>query len=190
MKMLMTAYQDQLKALGFAGLGLRPDAASAKREQRQIRRLGKSANRATRNLTPYGRKACTPRRMRRWPNSIRRGISIPSASVATSSAGIPRNYFPYEGGYRKPGKNAKVDRRRLRILPRSGRKTHGRRSGQQRSTDGKISQGRTPDQGRLEKNSSASPATTATTAPTSNFETYWPLVEHYETSKPDANGQK
>ena len=56
----------------------RPTAASSAR---------RSASRATRSRTTSGRRAGTPTPTRRWRSSIRRGTSIPSASVATSSAG-------------------------------------------------------------------------------------------------------
>ena len=86
MKMLMAAYQDQLKTIGFAGLGpgrcrirfWRPTAGSSARQ---------SASRATINRTTCGRRPDTPMPTTRWPSSIRRGTSIPSASVATWSAG-------------------------------------------------------------------------------------------------------
>ncbi len=83
MKMLMAAYQDQLKALGFAGLGLRPVPAAADSRPTANSSARRSANHATKILIGYGKRVCTPMRIRRWSISIRRRNFDPSASVAT-----------------------------------------------------------------------------------------------------------
>ena len=82
----------------------------------------RNASPATKNPTTFGRRAGTPTPTRRWPSSIRRGTSIPSASVATWSAGI-RRFFPVRERLREPEKDAAPDQHGLRGLPRAGRET-------------------------------------------------------------------
>ena len=63
----------------------RPTAASSAR---------RPARSAMKTPTRRGRKAPMPRPTPPWPTWTRRETSIPSASVATSSAGIPASSFP------------------------------------------------------------------------------------------------
>ena len=88
MKKVMADYQVQIKELGFAAFGAR--AAPHPQLETNGRFVGSAACAACHPKSyKVWKKAPMLRPMPPWPSWIRRGISIPSASVATSSAGIP-----------------------------------------------------------------------------------------------------
>ena len=76
MKRIMADYQEQLKTLGLAGLGV---TAAKHPSGLDIRRLGNVRPMPHEGAWPSGRKRRTPRPSTRWRSSIRRAISIRNA---------------------------------------------------------------------------------------------------------------
>ena len=166
MKMLMAAYQDQLKTIGFAGLGLRPvphplaetngrfvgsaKCESCHEESYDVWKKSKHAH-AYETLA----KLDPPR-------------NFDPECVSCHVVGWhPTEFLPLHGRLREPGEDAAIDQHRLRGLPRPRREALHGRDGQQRAVAEEAPQGGGRSRRRSRRSSSASLATISTTAPTS-----------------------
>jgi hypothetical protein len=188
MKRLMAAYQDQLKTLGFAGLGLRSIAQPQKETNGKFVGSQKC-------------ESCHEESYAIWKKSLHSKAYETLAKLDPSrnfdpecvSCHVvgwhPTNYFPYEGGYESLEKTPKLTSVGCESCHGPGEKHVAAESG----SNEKL----------MEKYRIASRLTKADSkkyfcvschdgdnSPDFIFETYWPLVEHYEANKPDANGQK
>ncbi len=188
MKTLMSAYQDQLKALGFAGLGLR--AAPQPQKETNGKLVGSAKC-----------ESCHEESYAIWKKSLHSKAydtlvkldpprNFDPECVSCHVVGWnPTNFFPYEGGFESQEKTPKLTDVGCESCHGPGEKHVAAEAG--------------TSEALMEKYRIASRLTKADSkkyfcvtchdgdnSPDFNFETYWPLVEHYETTKPDENGQK
>jgi hypothetical protein len=183
MKRLMVAYQDQLKALGFAGLGLRPVP------QPQLKTNGKFV----------GSKKCEPcheESYKIWKKSLHS-----EAYKTLADLDPPRNfdpecischvmgwhptrYFPYEGGYESQEKTPILIDVGCESCHGPNEKHVAAESGSNETLMEKYRLSVRLTKADSEKFFCAS-CHDGDNSPDYNFEQYWPLVEHYETSKPE-----
>jgi hypothetical protein len=188
MKRLMAAYQDQLKTLGFSGLGLRSIAQPQKETNGKFVGSQKC-------------ESCHEESYAIWKKSLHSKayetlakldpprIFDPECVSCHVVGWNPTSYFPYEGGYESLEKTPKLTGVGCESCHGPGEKHLAAEAG----SNEKL----------MEKYRIASRLTKADSekyfcvnchdgdnSPDFQFKTYWPLVEHYETSKPDANGQK
>ena len=150
MKLLMTAYQEQLKNTGFAGLGLRPTPSP------QFATNG-------RFVGSQKCESCHEKSYEIWKKS-----GHAHAYNTLAKLDPPRNFDPecvsplhrrLESGQvlplrkrlPKPGENPAPGQRRLRGLPRPRRETRGRRAIRQRSPAAATPQGHGAHQGRRQE---------------------------------------
>jgi hypothetical protein len=188
MKALMAAYQDQIKALGFAGLGLR--AAP----QPQLESNGKFVGSAK-------CESCHEESYAIWKKSLHSHAyetlakldpprNFDPECISCHVVGWnPSGYFPYEGGFESLEKTPKLIDVGCESCHGPGEKHVAAESG---SSEAMMQKYRVAS--RLTKadakKSFCVNCHDGDNSPDFNFETYWPLVEHYETSKPEGNGQK
>jgi hypothetical protein len=187
MKNLMAAYQDQLKALGYAGLGLR--AAP----QPQIESNGKFVGSAK-------CESCHEESYAVWKKSLHS-----KAYETLVKLDPPRNfdpecischvvgwngtgYFPYEGGFESQEKTPKLTDVGCESCHGPGEKHVAAESGSSEAMMQKFRIASRLTKADAKKSFCVN-CHDGDNSPDFNFETYWPLVEHYETTKPDENGQ-
>jgi len=188
MKMLMVAYQDQLKTLGFAGLGLR----SVPQPQRQT------------NGKFVGSAKCEPcheESYRIWKKSLHSHAyktladldpprNFDPECVSCHVMGWhPTRFFPYEGGYESLEKTPKLIDVGCDSCHGPGEKHVAAESGSNEALMEKYRKAVRLTKADAEKSFCVT-CHDGDNSPDFKFETYWPLVEHYETSKPDTNGQQ
>ena len=125
-----------------------------------------------------------PRPTPPWPSWTRRGISIPSASVATSSAGIPTKFFPYQSGYESHAKTPHLENVGCEDCHGPGERHVAAEKGADQALQKKMQQAV-----RITKAEAADPRTgkqncwschDLDNSPAFNFDTYWPLIVHKE----------
>jgi len=139
MQMLMAAYQDQLKALGFAGLDLRP----VPHPQQQTNGNFVSSKKC---------QSCHEESYRIWRRS-RHAIAFDTL-VNLDPPRLPRRrlasyqVLPLSGRISKRGENSGAGRRGMRCLPRAGGGTCSGRNGQRQATTGPNARSSAHHQGR------------------------------------------
>jgi hypothetical protein len=188
MKLLMAAYQDQLKALGFAGLGLR--AAPQPQKETNGKFVGSAKC-----------ESCHEESYAIWKKSLHS-----KAYDTLAKLDPPRNFdpecvschvigwhstsfFPYEGGYESREKTPKLSDVGCESCHGPGEKHVAAESGSSEAFMQKFRIAVRLTKADAKKSFCVS-CHDGDNSPDFNFETYWPLVEHYETSKPDANSAK
>jgi hypothetical protein len=188
MKNLMAAYQDQLKALGFVGLGLR----AAPQPQRETN--GKFVGSAK-------CESCHEESYAIWKKSFHSKAYETLAKLDPPRNFDPEcischvvgwnttNFFPYEGGFESQEKTPKLTDVGCESCHGPGEKHVAAESGSSEAMMQKYRKASVLSKADAKKSFCIN-CHDGDNSPDFNFETYWPLVEHYETSKPDANGEK
>lgn len=183
MQLLMAAYQDQLKALGFAGLDLRP----VPHPQKQTNGNFVSSKKC---------QSCHEESYRIWRRS-RHAIAFdtlvnldpprhfdPECISCHVVGWHPTKYFPYQGGYQSVEKTPE-------LIHVGCDACHGPGEGHVQAELGsdKQLQARMREAVRITKAEAADPTSKKANcyschdldnSPDFNFEEYWPDVEHYE----------
>jgi Cytochrome c554 and c-prime len=188
MKNLMAAYQDQLKALGYDGLGLR--AAP----QPQLESNGKFVGSAK-------CESCHEESYAIWKKSLHSKAyetlakldpprNFDPECVSCHVVGWnPANFFQYQGGFESQEKTPKLTDVGCESCHGPGEKHVAAEAGSSEAMMQKYRKACVLTKADAKK-SFCITCHDGDNSPDFNFETYWPLVEHYETSKPDANGAK
>ena len=180
MKMLMAAYQDQLKAIGFAGLGLRPVPHPLAEQNGRFVGTKTCRVSATSPRTTSGRRAASRRRaatptpIRRSKTSTRRGTTTPSASVATWSAGTPPSSSPTWAATTDPKKTPQLENVGCEDCHGPGEKHCNAELGNNEKLQEKLRKAV-----RITKEESKKQQCTSChdgdNSPDFDFDTYWPL---------------
>ena len=185
MTLLMAAYQEELKALGFAALGLHPIPHP------QVEKNGKF----------IGSKKCEPcheESFRVWKKSLHS-----HAYETLKKLNPPRNYdpecischvigwnptrfFPYTGGFQSPDKTPLLKDVGCESCHGPGEKHVAAESGSNEALMKKYRKAVRITKADSEKFFCAT-CHDLDNSPDYNFHTYWPLVQHYETSDPETN---
>jgi hypothetical protein len=188
MKALMAAYQDQLKTLGFAGLGLH--AAPQPQKETNGKFVGSAKC-----------ESCHEESYNIWKKSLHAKAydtlakldpprNFDPECLSCHVVGWnPANYFPYEGGFESVEKTPKLIDVGCEACHGPGEKHVAAESGSNEALMQKYRKAMVLTKANAKKEFCVS-CHDGDNSPDFNFETYWPLVEHYETSKPDAGGQK
>ena len=183
MQMLMAAYQDQLKALGFAGLDLRPVPHPQQQTNGSF-------------VSPKKCQSCHEESYRIWRRS-RHAIAFdtlvnldpprqfdPECISCHVVGWHPTKYFPYQGGYQSVEKTPE-------LIHVGCDACHGPGEGHVQAEMGsdKQLQARMREAVRITKAEAADPTSKKANcyschdldnSPDFKFEEYWPDVEHYE----------
>jgi hypothetical protein len=188
MTMLMAAYQEQLKALGFAALGLRP----MPHPQTELNGKFVGSNKC---------EPCHEESYRIWKKSLHS-----QAYETLVKNDPPRNYdpecvschvmgwnptqfFPYQGGYESPEKTPQLIDVGCEACHGPGEKHVAAESGSNEKLMEKYRLAVRLTKADSEKYFCAT-CHDLDNSPDYDFKTYWPLVEHYETTEPDENEQQ
>ena len=187
MKMLMVAYQDQIKALGFAGLGVRP----VPQPQKQSNGNFTASNKC---------ETCHEESYKIWKKSFHSKAydtlvkldpprNFDPECVSCHVVGWnPTRFFPYEGGFESQEKTPKLTDVGCDSCHGPGEKHIAAESGSNEALMEKYRKAVRLTKADAEKFFCVS-CHDGDNSPQFQFKTYWPLVEHYETSKPNGNGQ-
>ena len=184
MKQLMAGYQDQLKQLGFRGTGHPPRHALRNWKATAASSARRSASNAMKSPTRRGRRAPMPRPTPPWPTWTRRETSIPSASVATSSAGIPANSSPTRAATKATQKTPHLENVGCEDCHGPGQRHVAAEQGSDAALQKKMQQAMV-----ITKAEAADPRTSkqncfschdGDNSPAFNFDTYWPLIKHHD----------
>ncbi len=188
MNLLMAAYQEQLKMEGFAKLGLRPVPHP------QAETGGKFV----------GSQKCEPcheESYRIWKKSLHSQAyetlvkldpprNFDPECVSCHVIGWhPTRFFPYQGGFESQEKTPQLIDVGCESCHGPSEKHVAAESGSNEKLMEKYRLAVRLTKADSEKNFCAT-CHDLDNSPDYNFETYWPPVEHYETSKPDTNGQQ
>ncbi|MGD0517963.1 MAG: multiheme c-type cytochrome [Thermoguttaceae bacterium] len=188
MKILMAAYQDQLKVLGFAGLGLR--AAPQPQKETNGKLVGSAKC-----------ESCHEASYAIWKKSLHSEAydtlvkldpprNFDPECISCHVIGWhPTSFFPYQGGFESKEKTPKLTDVGCESCHGPGEKHVAAESGDNEALMQKYRIAVRLTKADAKKSFCVS-CHDGDNSPDFNFETYWPLVEHYETTKPDANGQK
>jgi hypothetical protein len=183
MKLLMAAYQDQLKTLGFAGLGLRPVPNPQKESNGKI----------------VGSAKCEPCHevsYRIWKKSFHSQAYKTLADLDPPRNSDPEcvschvmgwnstSNFPYEGGYESLENTPKLTDVGCDSCHGPGEKHIAAESGSNEKLMQKYRLAVRLTKADSQKFFCVS-CHDGDNSPDFKFETYWPLVEHYETTKPE-----
>ncbi len=188
MKALMAAYQDQLKALGYAGLGLR--AAPQPQKDTNGKFVGSAKC-----------ESCHEESYAVWKKSLHAKAYDTLAKLDPPRNFDPEcischvvgwnttNYFPYDGGFESLEKTPKLTDVGCESCHGPGEKHVAAESGSSEAAMQKYRLACRLTKADAQKYFCVS-CHDGDNSPDFQFDTYWPLVEHYETSKPEASGQK
>jgi hypothetical protein len=185
MKALMAAYQDQLKALGFAGLGLRPVPNS------QIQTNGKFIGSA--QCEPCHEDSYKIWKKSTHSHAYKTLVDLdpprnfdPECVSCHVMGWHPTQFFPYEGGYESLERTPKLIDVGCESCHGPGEKHLAAESGSNEALMEKYRKAVRLTKAESQKTFCVT-CHDGDNSPEFQFETYWPLVKHYETTPdPDA----
>jgi hypothetical protein len=178
MKMLMTAYQDQLKAIGFAGLGLRPAPHSLAETNRQF-------------IGSQKCESCHEESYRIWKKSghghaydtlvkLDPPRQFDPECVSCHVTGWhPTKFFPYQSGFESLDKTPRLINTGCEDCHGPGEKHAEAEMGSDRVLQEKYRQAVVITKAQSKKQQCYS-CHDLDNSPDFDFDKYWPYVEHYE----------
>jgi hypothetical protein len=188
MKRLMTAYQDQIKTLGFAGLGLR-SASQPQREPNGKFVGSQKCESCHEDSYAIWKKSLHSKAYETLSNLDPPRNFDPECISCHVVGWHPTNYFPYEGGFESLEKTPHLTSVGCESCHGPGEKHVAAEAGSNEKLMEKYRIAVRLTKADAEKFYCVN-CHDGDNSPDFKFKTYWPLVEHYETTKPDANDKK
>ena len=179
MKMLMQAYQEQLKAIGFAGLGLRPVPHPLAETNGQFIGSKKCATCHEKSYDIWRERQGTPGHTRRWKKLDPPRNFDPECISCHVVGWHPTKYFPYVSGYESKEKTPHLIDTGCEDCHGPGEKHAAAESGGDTALQEKLRKTIIMTKAESKKQQCYS-CHDLDNSPDFDFEKYWPFVEHYE----------
>ncbi|MEN6449563.1 MAG: multiheme c-type cytochrome, partial [Thermoguttaceae bacterium] len=178
MKILMTAYQDQLKEIGFAGLGLRPVPHAL--AERNGRFVGSKACESCHDISYDIWKKSGHGQAYKTLVDLDPPRNYDPECVSCHVVGWhPTKFFPYTGGYEDPKKTPKLVNTGCEDCHGPGEKHCNAELGKDEKLKEQYRKAVAVTKEEAKKQQCIS-CHDLDNSPDFNFEAYWPLVEHKE----------